>query len=202
MACTCWRLTWGQMRNFTAWGALALSIAYTQPSYAEDTGSFNPSLSFPSPTLQETEMERIQQIITAWLECEECTERQLFAVRSLGKAAVPTLTAILKDGPSWITLVQLYHYLKESYRKVQQHQQAAHKPPNPITEDQYVRLHLEGAVKLYQVRAAKALKAIGGPVAQQALTDALHMNLPSSVAIIVKESLKESEVPAEFSPTQ
>lgn len=194
MTLTCWCLPSRPIWNFIACGVLALSITNVQGSYANDSASPNPSPLFPSPTLKEDEMERIQQIITAWLECTECTEGQLLAVRKLGKAAVPALSVILRDGPPWVTLVRLHHYLKDSYRKVQQHQQATDEPPTPITEDQYIRLHLEGAVTLYQIRAAKALKAIGGPAAEQALKDALHMKLPSNVELFVKQSLKTAEV--------
>ena len=191
------RLTREPLWVFLACGMLVLLIICSQSSYAADVDSSNPSPSFPVPTLKETEMERIQQIITAWLECEECTEGQLNAVRGLGKAAVPTLVATLKDGPPPVTLVQLKNYLKDSYRKVQQHQQVTQKPPISITEDRYVHLHLEGAVELYQIRAAKALRAIGVPVAHQALKDALQMNLPSNVALFVKQSMKTAEISAE-----
>lgn len=197
MPCTRGRFTQKPLWGFIASGILVLLIIGSQSSFAADIGSSDPSRSFPVPTLRETEIERIQQIITAWLECEECTEGQLSAVRGLGKVAVPTLEAILKDGPPSVILVDLTRYLKDSYRKVQQHQQATHKPPISITEDRYVHLHREGAVELYQIRAAKALRAIGSPAAQQALQDALQTDLPSHVALFVKQSMKAAEVPAE-----
>ena len=80
------RLTRKPLWVFIAYGILVLLIIGSQHSYAAEIGSSAPSPSFADPTLRETEIEKIQKIISAWLECEECTEGQLSAVRGLGKA--------------------------------------------------------------------------------------------------------------------
>ena len=168
MARAHYHLTRKSVRVFIACGMLVLLIICSQASHTEGNDSSNPSPSFSVPTPREAEMERIQQIITAWLECQECTQGQLRAVRSLGKAAVPTLELVRDNSPSSVLLNELKvkhkRYLEDSYRKVQQHLKATNKPPISMTEDQYVDLFLKGAVDLYQIRAAKALRAIGSPV--------------------------------------
>ena len=159
--------------------------------HADDVVSSPPALDFTVPPVTETQFNSIQRIVRAWLECEECTEGQLAAVRSLGISAIPTLMSALNDGPSWLTLVRLKRYLKNSYEEANAHQQATNKPPIAIERDRYVRLHVEGAVLRYQLRAAKGLKAIGGPVAKQSLQNALQMNLPSSVESFIRQSIKD-----------
>ncbi len=140
----------------------------------------------PSPE----EAARTQRTIVAFLECEECTEGQLEALRQLGPAAVPSLVSTLKDGPPSNVRDRQRDTLRQSYRELRAFAQS-HPDMDPVTfsEDEYVNRALEKFVVLHQTRAARALGAIGGAEARAALNEALSRPLAPHVEETVKEAL-------------
>jgi HEAT repeat protein len=123
----------------------------------------------------------IRSIIVAWLECDECSEGELAAVVKLGQAAVPSLAASLRDGPSPARREQLRRHLEESHARL--------KDRSRTSAAVYVPRYTENLVALYRVRAARALSAIGGPVARQALEDALGQPYRDDVRQSIKAAL-------------
>lgn len=123
--------------------------------------------------------------VTSWLECEECTDGELRHVVSLGDQAVPALAAALHHGPSEESRAQLRKHRLATYAQLKDY------GPVPLTEEVYVRKYTENAVALYQVRAAVALGAIGGPEARRALEEALGRGDRDDVQQAIRAALAE-----------
>lgn len=123
--------------------------------------------------------------VKSWLECEECTDGELRRVVSLGDKAVPTLAAALRDGPSAEIRAQLSKDRLATYGKLKGY------GPVWMTEEEYVRKYTENAVVLYQVRAAVALGAIGGPEPRRALEEVLGKGGRDEVQRAVGAALDE-----------
>jgi hypothetical protein len=124
-------------------------------------------------------------VVTSWLECEECTDGELRRVVSLGDTAVPTLTAALQNGPPAEIRAQLSKDLLATYGNLKGY------GPVSMTEEEYVRKYTENAVVLYRVRAAVALGAIGGPEPRRALEGALGRGGRDEVQRAVGAALDE-----------
>ena len=119
----------------------------------------------PTPVMPSPEKAvEIRGTVMVWLDCEECSDGELSAVVKLGEAAVPSLTASLRDGLSSARREQLRRHLEESYTRLPDRSRAS--------VDVYVQRYTDNMVALHQVRAATALSIIGGPAARRALEDA------------------------------
>lgn len=110
-----------------------------------------------------------QEALIAWFECFECTNEFERVVR-LGRAAVPTLIAVLRQGPSPATIEVVQQRLRLRYAHFPAN---SHKQPRQ-DRDTYVKESLAAYVARYRGRAATALGAIGGPDAKRALQAALQ----------------------------
>ncbi len=119
--------------------------------------------------------------IVLWLECEECTSGELDAVVKLGQAAVPSLAATLKEGPSNARKARMEQYLNETHERYDEYWKthAADWPnPNdprvgaPAEKNVFVQGFLENYSARYRMRAARALGEIGGDEARKALEEA------------------------------
>jgi hypothetical protein len=125
----------------------------------------------------------MRSTIIAWLECEECSEGELEAVVKLGQAAVPTLAASLRDGPSPARREQLRRHLQESHARL--------KDRSRTSAAVYVQRYTENLEALYRVRAARALSLVGGPAARQALEDAQRQPYRDDVTQSIKAALAQ-----------
>jgi hypothetical protein len=105
--------------------------------------------------------------VEAWLNCDECTDGELAAVRTLGETAVPQLAKALLDGPS-----------PESREVIRQQAMAAYSRSGVRSPSgrKYVTQLVDNYVANHQERAAVALGEIRTPRAIAALDEAL---LPS-----------------------
>lgn len=130
-----------------------------------------------------------RRTIVAWLECEECTEGQLEAVVKLGAAAVPSLAASLREGPSQANREVLRRNLAATYRELKEYERTHPEAKVTLSEEEYVRTYMENYVALHQTRSAKALGAIGGPEARRALEEASRAQLRDDVKNAVQASL-------------
>jgi hypothetical protein len=130
-----------------------------------------------------------RRTILTWLECEECVDGELDAVVALGPSAVPTLAATLREGPSPAARTRAEIELRQRHAELTEAARL-HGDPLPIDADGLVAQQLENAVARYQVRSAEALAEIGGPVAEQALRDALARPLRSDVELFVRDRLE------------
>jgi hypothetical protein len=114
----------------------------------------------------------VRQAVVAWLECEECEEGQLEAVKKLGSNAVPTLGATLERGPSGASRERTRRHLEDSYVKIAEHVKKNSEEKLDVSREEYVKIYLENYTANYQVRSAEALAAIGGAEARRLLADA------------------------------
>jgi hypothetical protein len=137
------------------------------------------------------EAARRQQTIVGWIECDECNERQLEAVAALGAQAVPTLSAMLRDGPPADTRSKLRDHLVSTYRDQLEYAKTHPEDRPTMTEEETVQLYMQNQLALYQTRAARALGAIGGAEARAALNEALKQPLSDDAKAAVNESLQK-----------
>jgi hypothetical protein len=110
-----------------------------------------------------------RRTIAAWLECEECTDGELEAVKRLGATAVPTLVATLGAGPSPAARELVRRELRAHYAELEAAARARGRPLPPGDVEAWVEQEIAAWVARYQVRSAQALDAIGGPEAERAL---------------------------------
>lgn len=137
----------------------------------------------------------VHRTILNWLDCEECTAAQLQAVIRLGPKAVPFLAAALHQGPTFVALVSLTRFLKRRYAELQKYKATHQDAPLPLNEREYIELHVSQLTTQYQIRAATALGAVGGPSARLALEQAMDLELPEVVRSVVKDALSRISVP-------
>lgn len=131
-----------------------------------------------------------RRTIVAWLECEECSEKELENVRRLGQAAVPTLVAALERGPSPGNLELLQRHLTKNYRELKEYERTHPEAKVTGTEKEYVTTYTDNYLAQYQSRAAIALGEIGGAEARRALENAQKRKLRDDVAQVVATALK------------
>ena len=129
-----------------------------------------------------------RRTIVAWLECEECTDGELAAVKKLGSIAVPTLAATLREGPPPANLETLRRHLAKTYQKLKEYERT-HPESKVSDEATYVRQNVDAYVSLYKSRAATGLGAIGGSDAKRALQDAAAAPHDDVVKSAINEAL-------------
>lgn len=134
----------------------------------------------------------LRQAVTAWLECEECTEGQLEAVAKLGELAVPSLGAALERGPSPASLERLQTHLERNYREMAVYAETHAEVKMDVKLDEYVKIYLENYVAGHRARAAEALGKIGGANARARLESASKLKLRSDVLAVVRESANKA----------
>lgn len=127
--------------------------------------------------------------IVRWLECEECTDGELDALKILGQSAVPNLAATLHDGPSPATRERLRLHLGDTYRRTREYASTHPDAKFVISEADFVRAHLDSQDARYRARSAQALAAIGGNEARKALEDATGYHLRPDVLAEVADAL-------------
>jgi hypothetical protein len=135
------------------------------------------------------------QAIRNWLQCEECTPAQLQAVVRLGQKAVPFLTYTLQQGPSYMERISLTRFLQRRYAEILEYKASYSKTRLPLSEREYIIFHVSQLETQYQIRAATALGAIGGPSAKIALEQSLDQELSEVVRRVVKEALPKGNTP-------
>jgi hypothetical protein len=124
-----------------------------------------------------TPQERVR--IYSWLQCEECVDGELAAVRRLGRssttgrATVDSLSEDLLGGPSAERRGNLQRQFLSSYRRVSAYADTIGFGLG-VTSVEYVEHYRDNFVNLYRVRAAIALAEIGGPKATAVLDSAAH----------------------------
>jgi len=173
-----------KIRNL-ATGLLAVSLALAPllvlpQTYEEDKSN---------PDAERAAQSR--RMIISWLECEECTDGELQAVVRLGDVVVPSLTTILRDGPSPSRREIARRSLVDAYRQLRAYGETHPEASITMSEDEYVEMYLGNYVANYQTRAATALAAIGGDRAKQALEAAMTAPSREDVRQVVAKSLEE-----------
>jgi len=113
----------------------------------------------------------------------------LESVVKLGAAAVPTLTASLREGPSAASRELYRRNLAATYKELKEYERTHPTAKVAQSEEEYVKTYMENYVALYQLRSAKALGEIGGPEARKALEEASRQQLREDVQAAVKSSM-------------
>jgi hypothetical protein len=134
----------------------------------------------------------LRQAVTAWLECEECTEGQLESVAKLGELAVPSLAAALERGPSPASLERLQLHLERNYREMSVYAETHDEVKMDLKLDEYVKIYLENYVASHRARAAEALGKIGGEGAKTRLEAASKLKLRADVLAVVRASAEKA----------
>lgn len=132
-----------------------------------------------------------RRTIMAWLECEECQDGELKAVVNLGKAAVPSLAAVLRHGPSPAKRELLHRYLVTNYKKLKGYEKKHPDTRMKMSEGEYVRTYSRNYVAQYRVRAVSALAEIGGSDSKKALNEAVKRRVRHDVRVVLKEAIKK-----------
>lgn len=127
--------------------------------------------------------------VIAWLDCVECGA-ELKQIRTRGDLVVPDLRAVLLSGPSRDRLDRQQQHLKKTYRALKEYEQKHPQQKVPLSEGEYVQLYEQKYILLNRTRAARALGAIGTPLAKGALTDALKTDLPVDLRRDIEVALK------------
>lgn len=142
---------------------LTLAILFTgsEPAFAQER------------EVPADEAAEVRRAVVAWLECEECEEGELEAVKKLGSSAVPTLGATLERGPSAASRERVRRHLEDSYGRIAEHVKKNPEEKFDVSLEEYVKIYLENYAANYRVRSAQALSAIGGEAAHKALSTAV-----------------------------
>ena len=141
---------------------LAILVTGAQPALAQDAPR----------ELPPEQAAEVRRAVVAWLECEECEEGQLEAVKKLGSSAVPSLGATLERGPSAASRAKVRRHLEDSYGKIAEYVKKNPEEKLEVSQEEYVKIYLENYAANYRVRSAQALAAIGGDEARKLLATA------------------------------
>ena len=111
-----------------------------------------------------------QAAIDRYLACVECSAGELDSVKALATrktAALDTLGVVLLAGPALPSRQRAEAQFRASYLQI-------HNPglPTGMPDSQYVQHYSENVFVGYRIRAALALKEIGGPAACASLKEA------------------------------
>jgi HEAT repeat protein len=153
-------------RNSIVSAAVVLTLAILVTGSRESVAQDAPK------DLTPAEVVEVRQAVVAWLECEECEEGQLEAVKKLGSNAVPTLGATLERGPSASSRERVRRHLEVSYGKIAEYVKKNPEEKLEVSQEEYVKIYLENYAANYRVRSAQALAAIGGDEARKRLATA------------------------------
>lgn len=136
--------------------------------------------------------ERCQLVRTlvAWLECQECTERELDRVLAAGEELVPSLAAALHHGPSPASREIVRRELADRHADLVAYAET-HPEDGTIVprQEEMIAAYEESFVARYQVRAAIALGHFETEPAREALERALELPLREDVARLVEQVL-------------
>jgi hypothetical protein len=167
--------------------ALSVSIislsGYVTDAAADNTFGLNPS-----------EATKARMVIVKWLECDDCTDGEIDAVLKLGKVAVPSFIAILRDGPSPVKLEAYRSKLVENYKTTSAYLASSSSPkPMPMTIEEYLDNYIRNYIVRFKTRAIVALRELGGIDARNAVQSAVTGKHPDSVKEAAKRALAQMD---------
>lgn len=132
--------------------------------------------------------------LSTWLDCEECTSKQLNAVVHIGPPAIPFLKLALNSGPSQVRLAQLQLHLRQQFTTLQKYRRTSHAESKiSLNEKQYLESHTTNFINQYRTRSAVALGAIGGNMATAILQEAQQGKLTDVVQEAVQHALNATQ---------
>jgi len=168
-----------KLRAIALWLSLALLLPMTAWGQTE------------TPRLSKQNAQKAAQALATWLECEECESGELKAVTGLGQAIVPSLVAVLNEGPSPATRELLRRELERRYDQLVEFAQKNPDAKVASTKEEFVAMYLRNFDAQHRVRAAQALGVIGGTQARAALEAAAGKAERDDVRTTVRQSLEK-----------
>jgi len=130
--------------------------------------------------------------VTGWMECVECSARDLDAVVRLGQPAEQALIEILRNGPAQKQLDDKRQALIAQYQQQATYAQSHPESRPPLTQDQHVALYLRNYRTAYRARAIQGLGAIGTPTAKAALRQVLNQPLTPPLTPIERAAIQKA----------
>ena len=167
---------------------LLLVVAVSQPAAMWAESGSTEHEPFASVLTSDT-----QRILLLWLECDHCPPKLLDRVIHLGPGVIPYFHVALVQGASLTRQLDAARSLRSQYSKLVDYKRTH---PNSLsfpTERDYITTHLLHLTVQYQIRAARALGAIGTPVAKDALEEALQSTTSAAVKVAIKHALKTTK---------
>jgi len=151
--------------------ALGLSVmgSLTQPACSRKFQEVNP-FEFTKKGPHGTVIE--------WLECQECIEGELDALRDRAgqgrfrNAAIGELAEVLRQGPPPRRMSQMERSLLEDYAGLVKYAQTHPEAKPASSRDEFVQRFLSNFRASYRIRAALGLAEIGGQEAREVLQEA------------------------------
>lgn len=138
----------------------------------------------------------VRRVLVAWLQCGECRDGELRAVRKLGPTAFPLLEAALEFGPAPAALAARRLELERSYRSLHAYAAGRRRMTIGLDEKPFVDAQLGSYVALYRLRAGQALLALGAPRAAAAVERALASDLRVDAKRSLRAALADPRGPS------
>lgn len=132
----------------------------------------------------------LSHTIIQYMECDDCEDGELDSLLKWNQLAIPSLSSILKSGPSPSQMERYRQFLIRSYKEM--HTYAVTHPENKMTLDStaYINKMMENYVVQYQCKAALSLGLIGGADAKKALIEFTAKNYREEVIREVEKAKK------------
>lgn len=131
-----------------------------------------------------------RRVIVNWLECEECTEKELEQLKAVGTPAIPLLKSTLIYGLAPAKREAYKHHLEIAYRDLQEYAKTHPDDAIKVSREEYVDLYLNNLETHYRNRAIQGIGAIGGEEARRALEESLQANIPAPIKQNISDTLK------------
>ncbi len=184
-------------RHPKAWPALAIGLTVSLTAAAcagtpepAPGGAAEPrDLSTPRPTL--TPPSEPQDVVLAWIECEDECVDALQAVVELGPEATPLLMQIVTEGPPPGRLEAMRQHLTRAYEELAAYGETHPEAALTLGQAEYLGIYLGNYTALYQIRSAEALAAIGDPQATSVLQRALRSSERADVRAAIQDALRQ-----------
>lgn len=131
----------------------------------------------------------VDDAINAWLTCEECDKEEFDVVTDYcEKYVAARLAAVAANGPSPEVLQAYENGLRKRYKARHEYAVSRGLATSGISEDRYVKIHLDAVVARYKSRASGALTQVASAAelgtliadAQRALESAQQDELDGS----------------------
>lgn len=101
-----------------------------------------------------------RQALLSWLECIECSNRELTTVVLMGELVEPSLEVVVDTGPSNVRMEARRRTLLRLHARLVEYRKQQGRNGTSISESEFVGKYLERYRRQYQERARVALAAL------------------------------------------
>lgn len=139
---------------------------------------------------EQAQRQSVEDIVYAWIECEDQCDRQLEQVLAAGPEANQLLKTTLIEGPPPIRREEMRLYLHDTYNELVQYGKTHPEAAFEVDEEEYISIYFENYVALYQIRSAIALAESGDPASVELITEALKSIRREDVQHALEDTLR------------